>query len=154
MTTIDITIPLRLPTRNELDRMHFHAKKRIARNIAELVAAELMMRRCKPAKPLTPVRITIERHSSRQPDHDNLNGSVKQLLDVLQPFVSPPPGTRKGGRPLGLDVIAGDDPKNMPHLTVMHVKAAPGTERTRIIIQRIDNERSAAAGHPADDAPW
>lgn len=124
---IDITIPMRLPTLNEMLRMHWATRKRLHRGLSGEVLIALRALNQAPAQPIARCSIRIERHSPRSPDPDNLVASVKPLLDVLQP------GSAR--HKYGLGVILGDDAGTIRELAVMHVKAPPGTERTRIVIR-------------------
>ena len=54
--------------------------KKWKRKISESI---LFSEKQKPEKPLEKVKIYFERHSSKQPDFDNLVGSFKPILDAL-----------------------------------------------------------------------
>ena len=76
-----IEIPLPTPSLNQVQRMHFQARRRMRDQY------EMICRSC--ATPITRVRprqfrhVTIVRHGVRQLDHDNLVGGAKILLDAL-----------------------------------------------------------------------
>jgi hypothetical protein len=58
-----------------------------------------------PPRPIARAYVQVTRHSVRSLDPDNLAGSCKRLLDVLQPV-----STR---HPTGLGVIASDSPAHL-----------------------------------------
>lgn len=71
-----------------------------------------------PPAPIKRARIRYERHSSGVLDYENLVGSAKRLLDILQP------ASRRC--PAGLGVIAGDDPQHLD------------AEYVAVLIRRVD----------------
>lgn len=120
--TIFAEIPMRTPTLNEWQRMHWGRRKQIGEQIAWALKAAGMRSRTTPVKRC---RIRIERESTRAPDWDGLIGGLKPLLDALQPV-----GKR---HPYGLGVIADDGPHCVVSLDAKHV-AGKGA-RTRIWIE-------------------
>lgn len=117
---IDVTIPLRTPTLNEWQRMHWAKRKRVGQSIAWAILSEHPQRR----DPIKRCYIRVERTSTQAPDIDGLVGGMKPLLDALQPASK--------RHPYGLGLIADDGPKCLLSLSVLHV---PGrAEWTRIVI--------------------
>lgn len=117
---IDVTIPLRTPTLNEWQRMHWARRKRVGQEIAWAILAEHPQRR----DPMKRCTVHVERTSTQAPDHDGLIGGLKPLLDALQPASK--------RHPYGLGLIADDGPKCITVLSAMHV--AGKSNRTRIVI--------------------
>jgi hypothetical protein len=120
----DFTLPLRLPTFNQMLRMHFGARKRLLNNVAWHIVASGAR---PPRTPLQRCRIIIERSSSQEPDPDGMTSCAKALLDVLQP-----PSKR---HPLGLGYIAEDSSKCIESLEVRHITQPQ--LRTRVIIKEV-----------------
>ena len=109
MQIISFTIPLLLPTRNEQDRMHFHEKTKLKERLAmEIRAAGIIA----PPRPFDLAAVTVWRQSLVEPDTDGLFGSLKQLLDVLQPQggLVMIKGKTQFRNPQGLGLIADDKP--------------------------------------------
>lgn len=96
---------------NARDRMHWSKKRAEKNNIAWEIRAQIQKL---PAQPIEKSSVTVWRHSVQIPDQDNLQASVKSLLDVLQP------NSKK--HPFGLGIIAGDDPAHCKIL-VFHMRA-------------------------------
>ena len=119
---IVIDLPIRTVLFNEFVRMHWAKRRKYCRRLAVLIH-ECASRR--PAVPLQRCRVTVERFSTMVPDHDGLVGSLKSLLDALQPC--------SARHPYGLGFIADDSPACIGQPTTIHV---PGREkRTRITIE-------------------
>jgi len=139
---ITVRLPFLLPTRNEQDRMHFQEKKRLKdRIIAEFIAAGIR----RGAAPMEFAEVTVWRNSARSPDYDGNVGSLKQLLDVIQPegimrFVN---GQPKFPNPGGLGIILND---NIEHVVVRAewVKAKPSEQYTLVRIKALDGIPVAA----------
>lgn len=109
MDQIYFTLPFLLPTRNEQDRMHFHEKTKLKNRLAmEIRAAGVIT----PTSPLALSSVTVWRHSLVEPDTDGLFGSLKQLLDVLQPQgrLVRIKSVLQYQNPQGLGIIADDKP--------------------------------------------
>jgi hypothetical protein len=117
---IDITIPIRTPTGNELLRMHWRARARKLKEIAWLIREQAMP----PATPLEKAKVTIHRYTPRQLDPDKLGNIAVGILDALQPCSK--------RHPLGMGFIAGDDPDHL-ELVVLTVKST--AVATRIIVE-------------------
>lgn len=119
---IDATIPMRTPTLNVWQRMHFRQRKKLGQEMAWAIIGAGVV---KPAAPLPRCRILVERTSPQEPDVDGLYGGLKPLLDALQP--------RSDRHPYGLGLIADDSRKCIVQLDVQHV--AGRMKRTRIRIE-------------------
>jgi hypothetical protein len=104
-------------------RTHFAARKRYIATLAWEVRAAILGPL--PAAPLARSRVTIWRHSIQPLDADALAGSVKHLLDLLQPMSK--------RHPYGLGLIA-DDRADCCALSVHWVKARSRTEQ-RMVVQ-------------------
>ncbi len=135
MREISIRLPFLLPTRNVQDRMHFHQKRALKDDIIrEFLAAGVLPSAARA--PMAFAEVTVWRHSTREPDIDGLYGSLKQILDVIQPVGD----LRKVGGKLrhanlgGLGIIANDSPS---HLVVrpLWVKARQSEQHTMIRIR-------------------
>lgn len=118
-------IPVLLPTGNQLRRTyrHYWKYRKLVISIAEeiWVATRGMM----PPEPYQDAAVRVERHSSREPDIDNLYASVKPVLDALQPLSK--------RHPYGLGIIVDDSPRHIS-LDVIHVKAKKGGGKTVVEI--------------------
>ncbi len=133
MRTIDIlfTLPLLLPTRNAQDRMHFHEKKALKDRLAmEIRAAGVVI----PPVPFARCAVTVWRHSLVEPDTDGLFGSLKQILDVLQPSgqMIVMKGKRQFQNPQGLGIIASDKP-SCCEVRPLWIKARHRTEQKTVV---------------------
>ena len=70
------------PTTNSEGRAHHFVKAKTAKAWKELTA--LSVGRNKPKSPLMKARITLQRHSSSEPDFDGLVSTFKHVLDGLK----------------------------------------------------------------------
>lgn len=123
---IEFVIPMRLTLLNPTLRSHWSRRRKVALMLAWEVAVALPMAR-RPKTPWARANVRIERTSPKTPDRDNLYGSAKPLLDILQPL-------HAKCRPLGLGVIENDSDTCID-LVVVHV---PGTQaRTRVVLTRL-----------------
>lgn len=120
--SIDITIPLRTPTLNEWQRMHWGKRRRVGQAMAWALLAALGQDR--PQHPLQRCSVHVERTSTREPDPDSLIAGLKPLLDALQPASK--------RHPYGIGLIVDDDARCITRLSALHV--AGKTEQTRIVI--------------------
>lgn len=118
---IDITIPLRTPTFNQLLRMHFRRRRKVLKEIAWEVRR---LGGVPPPEPLARARVTIHRYTTGTLDEDGLPAVAKGILDVLQPCSLK--------HPLGLGWIASDGPACL-ELQVLVVKSE--AKATRIIVE-------------------
>lgn len=127
-----------MPLLNETQRDHHMTKMKRTRALAWEVRAALMQLGWRLGDPSMPLAsILVERHQTGvEPDHDNIVGGCKKLLDVLQPFIPPSPKTGKGGRQYGLGVIAGDGPKHLS-AEYRHVPCKRGQAKTVITIREL-----------------
>jgi hypothetical protein len=85
-----------------------------------------------PPEPLKMAAVTVLRYSLKEPDQDNLEASLKQLLDVLQP--------RSKRHPYGLGIITDD---NHAHLEseIHHVQVkARAEQQTLVRIHDLGNQ--------------
>lgn len=136
-TEILIRLPFLLPLENRQVRMHYHAK----RDVKDLIINEFTAAGILPgAAPMEFAEITIWRCSTQRPDTGGLWGSIKQLLDVLQPqgALRKMRGKMTFTNPGGIGVIRGDDPD---HAVVrpLWTKARTLTEQhTLVRIRRLD----------------
>ena len=120
------TLPYALPSLNKLLRMHWSERKKEAKRMSESVAA-VTAHLPKGAKPPEHARVTVVRYASRAMDEDNLYGSVKHLLDVLQP--------KSERHPFGLGLIAGDDPAHLT-VTVRFERSSRAAARTSVLVEK------------------
>jgi hypothetical protein len=120
---IHVEIPMRTPTMNEWQRMHWARRGRIGRAMATEIWVALGGKL--PAKPLKRCRIRVERISTREPDPDSLVAGLKPLLDALQP--------RSKRHPYGLGIIADDTRECIGSPEITHV--AGKASKTRIWIE-------------------
>lgn len=124
---IRFSIPITLPTLNDMLRMHWAQRGRLLRRVQGMVYAALIDAGWRPnMKPAQRVRIVIYRHSSREPDPDGIRSTAKLLLDVLQ---SPSKSS-----PCGLGLIADDSPRCVISVDVIHV--AHRVQRTDIVVDQ------------------
>ena len=145
MRTIHFTLPLLLPTRNEQDRMHFHEKTKLKERLAMEIRACGFVR---PINPLPLCAVTVWRHSLVEPDTDGLFGSLKQLLDVLQPqgALIAIKGKTQFRNPQGIGIIADDRPSACD-VRAYWIKARHRTDqKTVVVIRELSEmpERTAA----------
>jgi hypothetical protein len=103
-------LPFLLPLENVQVRTHYHAKTEWKRQIAlELMAAGVR----RPVTPMRYVAVTVWRHSLVEPDYTGLCGSLKQLLDIMQPEGQFIPKLARPQNPGGLGIIESDKPSNL-----------------------------------------
>lgn len=121
--TIFVEIPIRTPTLNEWQRMHWARRGRLGRQVAKEIWAALGGKL--PERPFKKCRIRVERVSTKEPDFDGIVGSLKTILDALQP-----PSKR---HPYGLGIIADDNRECIGTPEVLHV--AGKASKTRIWIE-------------------
>lgn len=111
---IEIEIPMRTPTLNEWQRMHWGQRKRIGKEIATHIHLACVLRGVRrPHRPIARCRIEIERESTREPDFDGMVGGLKPLLDALQPASK--------RHPYGLGFIADDGPRCVVGFDAKHI---------------------------------
>ena len=133
---IEFHLPLLLPLLGRWQRMHWQQRRRCMKTLAEHVAVAVHGR--KPSPPLARCRISVVRLTrSGEPDHENLVGSLKPLLDVL---CAPGRVDAKGHalHPWGLSIIADDSPAviGRPEITVGRPgEWPPGTHVTIEAVQ-------------------
>lgn len=132
MKEIHFVLPRLLPTRNQQDRMHFHKKRELKESLALEVRHAV---REMPAQPLKIVSVTVWRHSLVEPDSDGLSGSLKQLLDVLQPQgkLVKSKGKLQLQNPQGLGIILSDKPSCCLAFA-RWIKARHRTEQKTVVV--------------------
>lgn len=123
---INFSLPFRLPTLNQRDRMDRFEKTRYRQHLAKQVWIRLPT--MKPPEPFRFARVTVTRYSTGVLDPDGLKAQCKALLDVLQCMH---PKTH----PSGLGVIVGDDPK---HLVLRCVLVKSRAEQTDVRIEELE----------------
>jgi hypothetical protein len=123
LRTYDFAIPIRLITLNELLRMHWSMRRKVANELAWEVRSQAMP----PATPIRLCNVIIERTSTQEPDPDGKKSCAKLLLDILQPC--------SVKHPLGLGFIYEDSSACIKDLQVRHIHGT--AKRTRIIIKEL-----------------
>ncbi len=132
---IAFTIQGLTPSPNTMLRTHWSARRRYIADLAWQVRAALLGPL--PTSPIARARVTVWRHSVQPLDSDALAGSVKFLLDVLQP-----PSPR---HPYGLGVLQ-DDRADCCELTVRWVTTKHRTDQRMVVeIAPLDTVSLAAA---------
>lgn len=120
---IDITIPLRTLTLNQLLRTHYFAR----RQHLKLLATEIRVAAGPPPRqPIERARVQVHRYTPNVLDPDGRDGIAKGILDVLQPYSK--------RHPFGMGYIRGDDPHHL-ELSTMLVRSTQVA--TRIIIEAL-----------------
>lgn len=71
-------------TRNEMERRHWSFIHKEKQQCYELVLSKV--HRHRPVRPLKKAVLILTRHSTREPDFDNLVGSWKYILDALKKY--------------------------------------------------------------------
>jgi hypothetical protein len=77
-----ITLPLKIESRNVLDRQHWAKKKRSKQEFALFIRNQMRLRRIPPCDCAT-YKVSILSLRKKQLDYDNLVGGCKQLIDAL-----------------------------------------------------------------------
>jgi hypothetical protein len=131
---IEFVLGQRLELLNPLLRMHWAKYGRLIKDLAWEVSALVGPRR-RPKSPWPRVSVLVERHSTVEPDNENLISCVKPLMDVLQPF-------HQKSRPYGLGIIQNDNRACVPDLQVRHVQSK--LKQTRVVITRLEDVPPAA----------
>ena len=129
-----------LPVSNPSVNRHWRAKVRDRAEWALRVKAALG-RLPKLWTPIEHARVEFVRHSSREPDGDNLVAGMKLVRDLLQPDA-------KGNRG-GVGLIKSDAPGHI-EATYRWEKAPPKLGRVTITVEEID---AAAAPLGSADTP-
>jgi hypothetical protein len=124
---IEFVLGQRLMLLNPMLRTHWSKRGRLIKDLAWEVSALIGPRR-RPATPWQRVSVLVERHSTSEPDQENLESCVKPLMDVLQPF-------HLKSRPYGLGIIQNDNRACVPDLQVRHVQSK--LKQTRVLITRL-----------------
>lgn len=129
---IRFELPFALPSLNVLLQRcrSYSGKQRGAKKARNDLAWSVVaaIGRQRPPAPLARVRVRIERHGIRQLDPvDNLPGSVKRLMDILQPC-----STRN---PAGLGIILNDSSACVIVSEVVQLKAGRDGPKTVVVIE-------------------
>lgn len=123
---VSFTLDGLLPLLNRQLRTHWAKRRLEQRDLAWRVVAALGASH-RPAAPISPARVYIERHCTILPDVDGLYGSAKQLVDVLC--------MQSRTHPVGLGIIEDDAPQYC-RLYVEAVKVRHRNEQqTRVLIE-------------------
>ena len=77
-----ITLPLKINSRNILDRQHWAVKKRSKQEFALFIRNQMRLRRIPPCDCAT-YKVSILSLRKKKLDYDNLVGGCKQLIDAL-----------------------------------------------------------------------
>lgn len=124
---IRFELPTPTPLLNELLRLHWSQRRKLASRLAWAIKVATAGQRPKEAYARAKVR--IERHSIRTPDYDGMVGGAKPLIDCLLPL--------SDRHPHGLGFVADDSPSCM-ELEVVAVKAAGReAQKTVIVIEEV-----------------
>lgn len=99
---------------------------REARRLQELVVL-LVPRRKRPSAPLSRARVTLTRHSSVEPDHEQLAMGFKAVLDAL---------TARGRGPRAR-VLEDDSPRHVERVYRWE-KAPPGAGRLTVLVEALE----------------
>lgn len=140
MREIIIHLPFLLPTRNQQDRMHFHAK----RNLKDQIIREFLAAGVLPGgAAMEFAEVVVWRHSTKSPDVDGLYGSIKQLVDILQPEgeLRTVKGKLQHSNPGGLGIIANDSPAHIV-LRPLWIKSRPADQHTVVRIRELESMES------------
>jgi hypothetical protein len=78
-----ITLPYQIPSRNQIDKMHWAKKTRLRQSWELLVRNQMALNKIKPCQSGDVFDITVISYRHRRIDPDNLIGGAKQLLDAL-----------------------------------------------------------------------
>lgn len=137
MNEIVIHLPFASLLQNVWDRMHFQARKRHMRTIAEAIIVAVRP----PAVPIKQCTIRVIRRSAMEPDHSNAIGGLKPILDVLCMQGKP---NKLGNvlHPCGLGFIEDDNPKCIiAPIDLRHEKCKRGAGSTEIVITVVEASR-------------
>lgn len=73
-----------MPSRNELDKMHWGRRMRIAREFRDVILGQVIQSGLWPiSPPAGRVAVRITRYCAGRLDPDNMSGGCKPLLDAL-----------------------------------------------------------------------
>jgi Holliday junction resolvase RusA-like endonuclease len=116
---LHFTIP-RLPPMS-LNGSHGHWAVAAAKRRKWKEAAIIAIGNQRPARPLEVAKVTFIRHSSSEPDDDNLRASFKPIRDALK----------------AAGVVVDDKPANMPEPVYLHRKAKPKSGFIEVIVEAV-----------------
>jgi hypothetical protein len=111
--------PLLLPNRKK--NLHWSEISKIIHQLSD-EAAQAILR--PPTDPLIFASVSVLRYGLKEPDRDNLEASLKMLLDILQP--------RSKRHPYGLGIISGDDPAHL-NSEIHHIQVHAFAEQQTIV---------------------
>ncbi|HTS05739.1 MAG TPA: hypothetical protein VMP68_09155 [Candidatus Eisenbacteria bacterium] len=116
--------PLMLPNRKKT--LHWAKQSQLIHALSQEVAQAIGQG---PPQPIPKAHVKVFRYGIQEPDHDNIVGSLKGILDVLQP--------RSHRHPYGLGIIAGDDPEHLIS-EIHHIQVKTLAEqKTKVVIREI-----------------
>lgn len=120
--SFNLKAPLLLPNRKK--SLHWAVQSQLIHALSQEVAQAIKQ---DVSEPMKRAHIRVWRHGIREPDPDNLEASLKWLLDVLQP--------RSQRHPYGLGIIAGDDSEHCAY-EIFHVQTKTRVEqKTKVHIR-------------------
>lgn len=109
---------------NVVLRMHWAER----RKYAAALSAEIASLHSGIPAPMQRARVTLDRYSVAEPDHDGLVGGCKLLIDCLL--------VRSDRHPHGLGYIVDDSQAHLEFIA-RHVKARRGEQRTVVLIEAV-----------------
>lgn len=123
-----ITLTLRRPsiTLNQLMRLHWSCRGKVASALSDELARQLP--HDMTGFPMQKAKVTLTRYSVQVIDDDNLRGA-KLLIDCLLP--------NSGKHPHGLGLVIDDDPSHMLQTMQSVVVRKLKDQRTEIVIERV-----------------
>ena len=78
-----ITLPVKIKSRNEIDKFHWSKKSSLKKEYALLIRNQMRLNKIKQLSKPTTAILYILSLRKRKLDHDNLVGGCKQLIDAL-----------------------------------------------------------------------
>jgi len=78
-----ITLPLKIKSRNEIDKLHWARKSDLKKEYALLIRNQMRLNKIREIKEPERATLSILSLRKRLLDHDNLVGGCKQLIDAL-----------------------------------------------------------------------
>ena len=112
-----ITLPLKIKSRNEIDKYHWAVKRNLKQEYALLIRNQMRLNQVRELKEPERATLSILSLRKRLLDHDNLVGGCKQLIDAL----------------CDEGFIWDDNPKWLKYLKVEQVKSGSDS----VVIKRI-----------------
>lgn len=123
-----IKLKIRRPTitLNELMRLHWRARGKLAASISAELAAQIPPQ-WRGRRPMERASVTITRYSVAEPDYDGAVGGTKLAIDCLLPY------SRR--HPHGLGLVLDDSPQHMTMRVVTVLVPHRCEQRTEILIE-------------------